>query len=272
MSFLPTLKERTSAGTSRIVVLQVFDRDDPKVEVAAVVVEAVEVRVHDSEGQLRSASLDLYYERICPQGMAHLSGTGRMAGGYNSQSNHVCLLRSSPGGEGGFFLGLPRLEGQRIGTYLLNRAVAWVKQWPAAAVDTIRLDRGQGTGDNKERRNQFYEQFKIAFDYEDQITREAGLSRPMKACELETVDTWTKNIRELSLEQYLANLTGDYAIVSAELGHRDRAVKDLVEESKARERHPVFWALGYLVQQWWTRVLPVALLAGLGALAYFRSA
>lgn len=56
--------------------------------------------------------------------------------------------------------GIPR--GAHIGTYLLDEVVRWARQWPAAQVRQISLSSVDGGDDNRERRNQLYEQFGIS--------------------------------------------------------------------------------------------------------------
>ena len=105
--------------------------------------------------------------------------------------------------KGAVFLDLPGLDGQRIGTYLMNEIVQCVQQWPEATVNGIELLAGQAHGDNKARRNWFYEQFGLVFDYTDPEHRE-GRSRPMLAGALVKVETWKQNITEHRMLDYLA--------------------------------------------------------------------
>lgn len=55
--------------------------------------------------------------------------------------------------KGAVFLDLPGLDGQRIGTYLMNEIVQWVQQSPETTVNSIELLVGQAHGDNKAWRN-----------------------------------------------------------------------------------------------------------------------
>ncbi len=78
--------------------------------------------------------------------------------------NAISLTSSGALSEGAIFLNLPtKFEGQHIGTYMLNEIVLLAKQWQGAKVDSIKLISGQAHGDNKERRNRFYEQFGLEF-------------------------------------------------------------------------------------------------------------
>ncbi|GBQ32032.1 hypothetical protein HLH34_00045 [Gluconacetobacter azotocaptans] len=64
---------------------------------------------------------------------------------------------------GAVFLDLEELEGNRIGSYLMNLVVAWARQWPDASVNPITLLAHQARGENTIRRSRPYEQFGITF-------------------------------------------------------------------------------------------------------------
>ena len=112
-------------------------------------------------------------------------------------------LTSPAMGSGAVFLDLPGLEGQRIGTYLFNEIVTWAQQWPDATVQGVRLEAGQSHGENKARRNWFYEQFGLVFDYSDP-EHKSGRSQPMLVKNLIPVDAWKQNIRERRMQEYMA--------------------------------------------------------------------
>ena len=132
--------------------------------------------------------------------------------------------------------------GHRIGTYLLNEIVQWVQRWPEATVNTVTLLSSQASGDNKERRNKFYEQFGLTFDYKD-FERKEGESRPMLAGELNQVLTWKQNITEINMIDYLDNVLFSEERASTELAFRDRACKELIAEQRQAEAKPVRWLL-----------------------------
>jgi hypothetical protein len=101
-------------------------------------------------------------------------------------------------------LTLPGLEGNGIGSYLMNVIVSWAKQFPTdTTVNTITLLSVQAVGDNKERRNKFYEQFGIVFDYNDPMTRVAGKSREMLTSALIPRKQWSSNIVEQDAAEYV---------------------------------------------------------------------
>ncbi|OAD16486.1 hypothetical protein [Achromobacter insolitus] len=98
--------------------------------------------------------------------------------------------------------GIPR--GAHIGTYLLDEVVRWARQWPAAQVRQISLSSVDGGDDNRERRNQLYEQFGIRFRYSED--RKSGVSvTPMSAAELTPVapSVWDQDIAEIGALEYM---------------------------------------------------------------------
>ena len=70
------------------------------------------------------------------------------------------------------------------------------------------------------------------------------------------------NISEVPLGQYLAEVLRAEAKASGELVHRENAIRDLLVQSHARERHPLRWALGWIISTWWQRLLPWAVAFG----------
>lgn len=152
------------------------------------------------DGGIANASISIEYEIIAPRKLFRAARRkGEFVGCYTMGGEHAWVsLTSSRLGQGAVFLDLPELAGHRIGTYLMNEIVSWAAQWPDAHVFPIRLRDGQATDDNKLRRNRFYTQFGIAFDFEDARER-AGTSRDIAVRELNQVDTWRANIREHSI-------------------------------------------------------------------------
>lgn len=137
---------------------------------------------------------------------------------------------------------MPGLEGHRIGTYLMNEIVRWVLCWPEAIVNPVELVSWQADDENKERRNKFYEQFGLIFDYADQ-GRQAGLSRPMPAKMLTPVETWKQNITEHRMLDYPSAMLYAEERASFELACRTSALDDVICERGRAEAKPVRWVL-----------------------------
>lgn len=251
---LPCLKavRRDEPGNrSRLYVLEVRSREasdgDP---IAWLLVQCTEtVRFDERDRSVHEASIELHYERILPKYANEAGGGGCFYGGYSRGrlDGPVVSLLSAAAGEGSLFLDLPRLEGQRIGTYLMNEIVVWAKQWPTATVAGVSLLPGQAGPENKDRRNRFYEQFGLVFDYTD-VRHVAGESRPMPAASLTPTDSWRENLRERHLHEYLADTLRAKEKAEFEFGQRERAIKDLVHDRQRAEQSPLRWAMK---RMWW---------------------
>ncbi|ORE39892.1 hypothetical protein [Pseudomonas aeruginosa] len=254
----------------RVLVLEIRHQDrlgdDP---IAWVLVEREEVYRRDpNDGSISEASIRLSYQRIVAKYSYRDGGKGQFDGSYTQRFNSVSLT-SRTMSKGAVFLDLPGLDGQHIGTYLMNEIVQWVQQWPEATVKSIELLAGQAHGDNKNRRNWFYEQFGLVFDYVDPECRE-GLSRPMRAGALVTVETWKENITELLMLNYLAEVLYAKEQVSSELRDLHHARIYLIDERKRIEKYPIRWALKQLYYRYASSLAGITLLALLLGIAWLK--
>jgi hypothetical protein len=236
----------------RIYVLEIRDRDVPDGEpIAELFVEREEsCKRYQGDDSVYEASMVLSYGRIGPTREHRIGDQGTFCGGFcrgYGDGPSVSLTSTKPISEkGGVFVDLPR--GQRIGTYLMNEIVTWAKQWPEATVASVELLASDAHAENKARRNWFYEQFGLVFDYEDP-DHCAGQSKPMLAAALTPVETWKQNIRERDVRDYVAELVDERDWLRAELADRKRAVRELVNDIKQAEARPVRW----VVRQLWRR-------------------
>jgi len=176
--------------------------------VARLLIEREEQLVLADDGTLDRAIIRVWYDVIRPMRRLYedrrkLCFEGSFTAGLNELNTEgVVSLTSTSPRHGAVFLDLDALAGHRIGTYLLNEIVCWAKRWPQAEVHPVQLLVGQATSKNKARRNRFYSQFGLRFDFEDTAER-AGMSRAMTVADLTPVDSWRGNIRELSVETAL---------------------------------------------------------------------
>ena len=272
---LPSFDNGWREGQSvkpRILVLEVRDKDRPEDKALGwVLVEREETYRRDPrDGTIYEASIRLSYQRITAKFSHRDCGKGRFDGSYSRNFNSVSLTSPSMS-KGAVFLDLPGLDGQRIGTYLMNEIVQWVQQWPEATVNGIELLAGQGHGDNKARRNWFYEQFGLVFDYTDPEHRE-GRSRPMLAGALVKVETWKQNITEHRMLDYLAAVLYAEERATSELQARDRACAQLIAEQRRAEARPVRWALRRLYIHYASTVLAGLVLTALVGMAWIKMA
>ena len=272
---LPSFDNGWREGQSvkpRILVLEIKDKDRPDDKALGwVLVEREETYRRDPrDGTIYEASIRLSYQRITAKFSHRDGGKGRFDGSYSRNFNAVSLTSTSMS-KGAVFLDLPGLDGQRIGTYLMNEIVQWVQQWPEATVNGIELLAGQGHGDNKARRNWFYEQFGLVFDYTDPEHRE-GRSRPMLAGALVKVETWKQNITEPRMLDYLAAVLYAEERATSELQARDRACAQLIAEQRRAEARPVRWALRRLYIHYASTVLAGLVLTALVGMAWIKMA
>ncbi len=235
----------------RMYVLEIRDRDKPDSDpIASLFIERQETyRRDERDGSIYEASICLSYERIVPKHPFHVKSNSYFSGGYSRGFANMpsVSLTSESTARGAVFLDLPNLEGQRIGTYLMNEIVQWVRQWPEANVRPVELLSGQAYDENRERRNRFYEQFGLVFDYHDPEQRE-GLSKPILAAALTPVETWKQNIRERNARDYLGEVLYERNQLQFELLQSKRGIENLSAEIRRAEERPARWALRRL---WW---------------------
>jgi GNAT superfamily N-acetyltransferase len=210
------------------------------------------------------ATLKLHYQLL-----EHSSGISQYQGSFCAcYQTYACspgiVSLSAPAlGHSFIVLDLP-FKGHRIGTFLMNEIVKWVKQWPRAQVFPIRLLEGQADPDNLARRNSFYTQFGLEFDFSD-ASMVAGLSKDMTTAELTTVDTWMQNILVRDVADLLVELQADLAKQTRLAEMRGEEARRLSDKLTFAYGHPVRW----LLQQWAAQ--PALTLLGLAATAFLAT-
>lgn len=232
----------------RILLLEVKDQnasDSPAL--AWLIVEREEIYQHDAD-MVKEATIQLSYQCIFEDTSSYHGHKGRFYGSYSQELNEVSLTSPSVCASGGVFLDLPGLEGQRIGTYLMNEIVTWAQQWPEANVSKMSLLDAHQDVSNKERRNRFYEQFGLKFIYHD-VKQSAGDSLPVLVKELHLVETWKQNITEHDMLSYLNHLFEMNTQMMETLEASGVTQQQLTEQLNAIHAHPFKW----LSQQLFTR-------------------
>jgi GNAT superfamily N-acetyltransferase len=256
----------------RIYVLDVFPPEGMQGKALAnVLVERIEtVRNDPKTGQTLEGTIQLFFNRIeskySQQMTRHLFFAGSYTLDLPTGAPQVSLTSASAS-KGTVFLDLDGLHGHRIGTYLMNQVVKWAMQWPDSSVREVELMEGQADPGNKDRRNRFYEQFGLVFDYTD-AERRQGRSRAMLVKELRAVETWKKNIREREFCEFLGELMFERDHATNGFAHRNRACAQLIAEQRRVEAKPIRWALKLT---WW-RLAPtlgwLAVIVTLGAITW----
>ena len=232
-----------SCKKPRILVLEVRDSKNAKgAPIAWLLVERNETyRNYSPDDISYGASIHLHYEVILPKYSKKQGGEGHFEAGYSKSNNSMSLL-SAEAGSGTVFLELPELKGHRIGTYLMNEIVTWAKQWPDANVVQVTLSTNQADEENKARRNRFYEQFNLRFDFSDDECRE-GRSQPILVKDLAQTDAWKENISELSMSNYLKEMLYSTEEISLKLEIQQRIVAAKSAELESAEANPIRWGI-----------------------------
>lgn len=232
-------------------VLEIRDKSNPDGSpIAWLFVEREEeYRCDERDGSVNEAAIKLRYRRLEPkrynQELKYRSFLGGYRRGFNGHP--AVSITSQLLSRGAVFLDLPGLEGQRIGTYLMNEIVLWAMQWPEAEVCKVELFEGQADNINKDRRNRFWEQFGLQFNYRDLEKRE-GISKAMKAGSLTPVETWKENIRVLNVQDFINDIISENEKLNIELTNRNRAYMGLSEWNNNIEKYPIRWGLR---RMWW---------------------
>jgi GNAT superfamily N-acetyltransferase len=186
-------------------------------------------------------TINIVYREISADGYSRDTARGEFRGSYHAHVNAVSITAGSLTG-GMVVIDPPSLHGHGLGTYLMNEIVRWAKRWPNATVNTINLLEGQGHGENRERRNRFYEQFGLKFEYTS-AERKAGISLPMLAQDLAQVDGWKRNISEHNLMKFLEDTLYRKTVAESDLVQRNKAVVELLAEQRRVRSKPLRWAL-----------------------------
>lgn len=246
----------------RIYVLEIRNKKTPTNDpIAWLLVERQEIYKYKQDGSVLQASLRLSYERITAEQYYRQADKGHFCAGYwrdFTDSPHVSLISESSA-EGAVYLDLPCLEGQLIGTYLMNEIVLWVRQWPNATVSPIKLLAGQAHGENKARRNQLYEQFSLVFDYHDP-EKCTGFSMPMLVEELTPVETWKNSIFERDVREYLCKVLYERDQLALKLSQLEYTFKQQSIEMGHAMANPAWWALHQLREKIAERLIAAAFL------------
>jgi GNAT superfamily N-acetyltransferase len=233
--------------TGPAVVLIVRPRNDLNGTVLAeLVVQRFEVDPFEGRGGSDDRKLTLSYLVVGGSNLSSGVLKGDFRASYDSGMKIVSLTSHVLYG-GALDLTLPGLEGHGIGTYLMNTIVWWAKQFPSdTAVNTITLRPGQAIGHNKARRNRFYEQFGIEFDYADPVTQETGESRSMSVSGLNPREKWSYNVVEENIAEYMRqrNVTCEKAetrvrYAEEEVGRLRSTLKEERARLEQRYRHSI---------------------------------
>ncbi|MYM82879.1 hypothetical protein GTP44_13035 [Duganella sp. FT50W] len=211
---IPTIKiNETKHGVAAkpaTYVVEVRRKSEPEGDpIAYLLIQREEQqRLDERDGSVFEANIEITYTEIVSKDYSwDVSKKGWFTACYSNLGNEpkISLSAARPYNMGYVIVEMERLRGQRFGTYLMNEVVSWAKRWPDATILPIHLLAGQAYEGNKERRNRYYEQFGLEFEYADG-SKASGMSKPMRAAQLVDIDSWKENIRELDLHGYMTFL------------------------------------------------------------------
>ena len=234
--------ENGASVSPTLQVLEVRNRKNPeRPSMGFFLVERIERTRASDRYATADNTMNIVYREISDDGYPRDPARGEFRGSYHAHVNTVSITAGSLTG-GMVVIDPPSLQGNGLGTYLMNEIVRWAKRWPNATVNTINLLEGQGHGENRERRNRFYEQFGLKFEYAS-AERKSGISLPMLAQDLVLVDRWKQNISEHNLMEFLEATLYRKKIAESDLAQRTKAVAELLAEQRRVKSKPLRWAL-----------------------------
>lgn len=167
-------------------------------------------------------------------------GHGYFGASYNKRTKCVSITSDSTF-EGAIFLDPQEIRGYRIGTYIMNQIISWAKQnYPNSILNTITLYQLQARPENKERRNRFYEQFGINFNYNNDKKEEGKSCNNIFINQLNLVETWKKNIREEMIIDCLADMVETIKVQKSHICQLSNSNKRLLKEIDCYIKENIF--------------------------------
>jgi len=273
---IPSFSEKWLAGTvtaPKIYILEIRKPDrSPPNPVAWLLVERQEtIRFDERDNTVFEAAIELHFEEVKSVYERGRRTRGSFRGSYRAIgcAGPWVSLTSHSYGHGAVFLDPSELRGHRVGTYLMNEIVIWAKQWPNATVNPIELLKDQAYDENRARRNRFYEQFGLTFDYLDNEGC-AGLSRSISADLLTPVDTWKANLRILQVQDFVGELLQKRHELECNLKQRKTAMDGLISELDRASRRPIWWAARRLWGIHRGTVTTAGMFTGMAALFWWK--
>ena len=194
---LPSMNKNDNILSPNILLLNVYkDEITDETPSFIILLEKKEVKTLDN---FTLDTLTISYRVL------NMNGSGWFGASYNKRTDRVSITSESTYA-GAIFLDPDKIRGYRIGTYIMNQIISWAKHnYSSAKLETIFLYQVQATPENKERRNRFYEQFGIKFNYNNDKKEEGKSCNNIFINQLNKVETWKKNIREEMIIDFLAD-------------------------------------------------------------------
>lgn len=227
-----------SSSTTPVVhqwVVVVTKKGQPQVELAHLLVTSVE--------QITEwlATITISYRVLHgPE-----KGTGSFSGCVEPRAHphpKASLSHETPS-SGGFITVTPdRLQGSGIGTYMQALVVAFVKGFPGAIVQPVRLSDQQAEGDNTARRYRFYKALGLSF-YNETVNMVSGRSIPMPASGLLEPVTWKGTITEITIAEYAEKIQRETRALASSVENLTQRMANAQVELDRAKKTPLRWGL-----------------------------
>jgi GNAT superfamily N-acetyltransferase len=245
----------------RVYILEALHTDRPDGPPSdALIVERVETVCLCKDGTAADAQIRISFQRLNSAGARGPNECGFFDGRYVRGFGEEPADLSLTGGA----VEVPYpLRGKGIGTYFMNEVVTWGKQWPDAEVRQIKLSPRDGTPENKDRRNRFYEQFGLKLIFSDPEHR-GGRSSVIKSADLNTVDSWMTRVRTRTVDEFISDLLQQTDALKRETSSQSGRIEHLRGRIDAAEKRPVRWAARQLWYRWSGIVMPLTFFGLIG--------
>ncbi len=143
---------------------------------------------------------------------------------YHALTHTICITGPEKSGNI-MFLDPHYLRGHGLGSYLQSIVNEWAKQWEGAKVDKVSLSDNQAEPENLLRRNTFYENQGLEFDYWDE-NHQAGSSKEMLVEDLVVIEK-RETLVEIPVDDLFKQLDQQELELSAAARHVDSVMEQL---------------------------------------------
>lgn len=256
---LPAIRMASNFITPTIFILKVAPGSKWQRE-TVLLVNRDEQKHYFKDGPLEKAWITFHYQVIEPGGSGSSGPECREfsaayhcgASGGNPQ---VCLTHTSVDSGGYCIIDIEELKSRGVGTYFMNLIIRWVQQWPDADVRPVELKSSDATPENLKRRNRFYEQFGICFDYSS-ASRKSGMARPMKAGELtpfsyERLQVHEKKVVMKPLDDHMNEQADESHRLQTNQSGLERQLKQTRDKLDKADKAPFLWAAATRWRKLW---------------------
>lgn len=216
-------------------VVIVTKKDQPQVELAHLLVTSVEQTTE------WLATITISYRVLHgPE-----NGTGSFSGCVEPRAHpqpKASLSHETPS-SGGFITVTPDcLQGNGIGTYMQAIVVDFVKQYPDAFVQSVRLSDQQAEGDNTARRYWFYKAIGLRF-FNEVVNMVSGRSIPMPASNLIVPVSWKRTITEMTIAEYAEKIQRERSALASSVEKLTQGMRNAQVELGMAKKTPLRWGL-----------------------------